>query len=79
MTRTTITQSHEDRSIEMVLDHTVLIRQAQGEVGQDMAKAVKSGMQWAGDKVSKIWHSLVGATQPPTAVCDAYMRSSPTS
>ena len=57
MTRTTDTQ----------FNHTVQINQAQGEVGQDMAKAIKTGTKWIGDQWTNFRRLAVDTTLPPTA------------
>ena len=57
MTRTIDTQAH----------HTVLIHQAQGEVGQDMAEAIKTGAKWIGDQWTNFWRICVDTTLPPSA------------
>jgi hypothetical protein len=58
MTRTNDTQIH----------HTVLLNQAQGEVGQDIAKTIKTGFQMIEDLGAKLRRAVTDLTTPPTAV-----------
>lgn len=67
MTRTTNTQICEDPSIETVVGSTVLIRQAQAEVGHNMANAISSGFHWLGEQGAKIRQTLAETTTTPTA------------
>ena len=55
------------RIIDTQVHHTVLINQAQGEVGQDMAEAFKAGTKWIGDQWTNFWRMAVDTTLPPTA------------
>ena len=73
MTRTTEAQILADQATRTIFESPVgaqyrdLLRQAQGEVGRDMGKAIKTGMQWVGDQGAKVWQALADVTQPPTA------------
>jgi hypothetical protein len=73
MTHTTDTRIDASQAAEtevhlnmMPVHHTVLLRQAQGEVGRDIAKAIKTGTQWINDRQAKFRQALVDGTQPPT-------------
>lgn len=74
MTRTTAAQYRKNHVVATVLDTNMtpipaadLVRQAQRDSAQDVARAIISGVQWIGNQVTKIRHAVADVTAPPTA------------
>ena len=75
MTFITNTQFLEDQATRTVFEspkspvpYPGLLYQAQGEVGRDIGKAIKTGMQWAGNQGANFRRMFADATRPPAAV-----------